>query len=138
VRVTPHCVGQWRLRAPARDRLDGTGDSERSPIASTTSTQGVTALRLELRGALDLRGGRASTRSSTARAICLRASTCETRSLRIAAADADLAGLALSGFAARAVAQLAGEGARRQRRGGAARDALALLVRLAAAPETAP
>jgi hypothetical protein len=91
-------------------------------------------LRLELRGALDLRGG-ARLDALLERARDLFAGL-DVRSdaLRIAAAGADFADLGLAGFAARAVARLAAEARGEAANTGVARDALALLVRLAAAP----
>jgi len=57
--------------------------------------------------------------------------------LRVAAHDRDLEGLALAGFAARAVAKLVAEARGVAPEAAAARDALALLVRLAGAAEVA-
>jgi DNA repair exonuclease SbcCD nuclease subunit len=133
----PHRVGTWRfLRTTAS--LDGPDDLDVLADRFTDcDAKERTALRLELRGSLDLRGA-ARLEAILARARDLFAGLdVRDAELRVAAHERDLEGLALAGFAARAVAVLAEEARGEAAEAGAARDALALLVRLSAAPEAA-
>ncbi len=138
VRVEPHHVGTWRfartepIELARADDLDALVDR----LADFDAKE-RTALRLELRGSLDLRQG-ARLEALLERARDLFAGI-DVRSaeLRIAAHDGDLSDLALAGFAARAVARLAEEARGTAADAAVARDALALLVRLAGAPEGA-
>ncbi len=138
-RVAAHCVGTWCFAQPEpialdapedldalADRLDGFAAKER------------TALRLELAGALDLRGA-ARLEALLDRARDLFAGLDVRRdALRVRPAPTDLTDLSLAGFAARAAQQLEEEARGDDARALVARDALALLVRLAAEPGAAP
>ena len=138
VRSEPHHVGTWRFARSAPVALDRDDDLDAlADRLSDFDAKERTALRLELRGSLDLRGA-ARLEALLDRARDLFAGLdVRDAELRIAARDADLEGLALAGFAARAVARLAEE-ARGDAPGSvAARDALALLIRLADTPEAA-
>jgi DNA repair exonuclease SbcCD nuclease subunit len=138
VRSEPHHVGTWRFARPEPASLEGPDDLD--ALADRLTDFGAkerTVLRLELRGSLDLRGG-ARLEAMLDRARDLFAGLdVRDGELRVVARDGDLEGLALAGFAARAVAALAEEARGDTPGAGAARDALALRVRLADAPEAA-
>lgn len=139
-RAEPHRVGTWCFARPDPISLDA--DEDLDALADRLAdfeTKERTALRLELRGSLDLRAA-ARLEAVLARARDLFAGLdVRDGGLRVAAHDRDLDGLALAGFAARAVAKLVEEarGEAANADAGAARDALALLVRLAGAAEVA-
>ncbi|HKA16265.1 MAG TPA: metallophosphoesterase [Myxococcota bacterium] len=136
VSTAPHRVAAWRFAQPGPIDLDTPDDLD--ALADRLFDLGAkerTALRLELRGALDLRGG-ARLEAILDRARDLFAGLdVRDAELRIAAREADLDGLALAGFAARAVSRLSAAARGSAPEAVAARDALALLVRLATAPE---
>jgi len=138
VRVEPHVVGTWRFARPAPLELTGSGDLDALADRLTDfDAKERTALRLELRGALDLHGA-ARLEGLLDRARDLFGGVdVRDAELRVAAHDRDLEGLALAGFAARATARLAEEARGAAADAAVARDALALLVRLAGAPECA-
>ena len=137
-RAEPHHVGTWRFARSEPASLDGPDDLDAlADRLAGFDAKERTALRLELRGSLDLRGA-ARLEAMLDRARDLFAGLdVRDAELRVAARDGDLEGLALAGFAARAVARLAEEARSDAPDAGAARDALALLVRLAGAPEAA-
>jgi DNA repair exonuclease SbcCD nuclease subunit len=137
-RVEPHLVGTWRFARPEPCDLAGPEDVDAlAERLRDFDAKERTALRLELRGSLDLRGA-ARLEALLERTRDLFAGLdVKSDALRIAAADADFADLGLAGFAARAVAQLAAEARSETANAGAARDALALLVRLAGPHEPA-
>jgi DNA repair exonuclease SbcCD nuclease subunit len=136
--VTPHPVAQWRFVRPAAIDLDGPGDLDAlADRLNDFDTKERTVLRLELRGALDLRGGaRLDALLDRARDLFAGLDV-RSAALRVGAHERDLADLALAGFAARAVARLDAESRGDTADAGDARNALALLVRLAAGPEAA-
>jgi len=136
VRAEPHRVGCWRFARCEPITLDTPVDLDAlADRLFDYDAKERTVLRLELRGALDLHGG-ARLEAILDRARDLFAGLdVRDAELRIAAGGDDLAGLSLAGFAARATARLADEARGGGPEAGAARDALALLVRLAAAPE---
>jgi DNA repair exonuclease SbcCD nuclease subunit len=136
VRVEPHAVGTWRFARPAALELAGPDDLDALADRLTDfDAKERTALRLELRGSLDLHGA-ARLEGLLERARDLFAGL-DARSdeLRVAAGAYEISKLALAGFAARAVAKLDAEASGDGADAVVARDALALLVRLAAAPE---
>jgi DNA repair exonuclease SbcCD nuclease subunit len=137
VQVTPHRVGTWRFLRRRDLRLDGGDDLDGLEAwLHTLPAKERTALRVECSGSLDLRAA-ARLEAILERARDLFASLeLWNPDLAVVPADSDFESLALSGFAERAVACL-----REQARAGGeqallARDALALLVRLAG--EAAP
>jgi DNA repair exonuclease SbcCD nuclease subunit len=137
-RVAAHVVGTWRFARLDPVALDGPDDLDAlAEHLRALPAKERTALRIELCGSLDLRGG-AQLEALLAHARDLFAGVdVASERLRIAAHDADFAELALAGFAARAVARLTAEACGEAEDAALARDALALLVRLAAAPEAA-
>jgi DNA repair exonuclease SbcCD nuclease subunit len=139
VRAEPHHVGTWRFARSEPRSLDGPDDLDALADQLTDSeAKERTALRLELRGSLDLRGG-ARLEAILDRARDLFAGLdVRAAELRVAAHDGDLEGLALAGFAARATAKLTAAASGDTPDAAVARDALALLVRLAGAPGAAP
>jgi DNA repair exonuclease SbcCD nuclease subunit len=141
VRAAAHRVGSWRFARPepfelaSGDDLDALADR-----LSDFDAKERTALRLELRGSLDLRtAARLDALLDRARDLFAGLDVRDEQ-LRIAAAPSDFDDLALAGFAARAVARLSEQARSGSPDAPAARDALALLVRLAAqpAPEASP
>ena len=138
VRVDSHRVGTWCFARPAAIDLYGPGDLDALADRLTDfDAKERTALRLELRGALDLHGA-ARLDALLDRARDLFAGLdARTADLRVAAGVGEISDLGLAGFAARAAARLAAEAGGATPAAGVARDALALLVRLAAAPEAA-
>jgi DNA repair exonuclease SbcCD nuclease subunit len=137
-RVEAHHVGTWRFARPPAVDLAGPGDLDALADRLTDfDAKERTALRLELRGALDLHGA-ARLDALLDRARDLFAGIdARTSELRVAADAGEVADLALSGFAARAVDRLTAEAGAETPDARIARDALALLVRLADAPEAA-
>jgi DNA repair exonuclease SbcCD nuclease subunit len=137
-RVEAHHVGTWRFARPPAVDLAGPGDLDALADRLTDfDAKERTALRLELRGALDLHGA-ARLDALLDRARDLFAGIdARTSELRVAADAGEVADLALSGFAARAVDRLTAEADAETPDARIARDALALLVRLAGAPEAA-
>jgi DNA repair exonuclease SbcCD nuclease subunit len=135
-RVAPHHVGTWRFARPAALDLAASADLDALADRLTDfEAKERTALRLELRGALDLHGA-ARLEALLERARDLFAGLDARRDeLRVAAGVDEISKLALTGFAARAVAQLDAEASGDGADAIVARDALALLVRLAGAPE---
>jgi len=131
IEVTPHAVGTWRFVRRRDLRLDGDPDLDafEAWLLSLPAKE-RSVLRLEGAGTLDLRAG-ARLDSLLERARDLFAGLEWSADLRVEPADADFDDLELAGFAARAQAALR----ERVRAGGEdaarARDALALLVRLA-------
>jgi DNA repair exonuclease SbcCD nuclease subunit len=138
-RVEPHHVATWRFARPEPISLDGADDlGALSDRLIDFGAKERTALRLELSGSLDLRGA-AQLDAILDRARDLFAGIdVRDAELRVAARAADLEDLALTGFAARAVARLAEQARGDAGEAAAARDALALLVRLVCAPGAAP
>jgi DNA repair exonuclease SbcCD nuclease subunit len=141
VRAPLHRVGTWHFARPEPFELTGGDDLDALADRLTDfDAKERTALRLELRGQLDLRSG-ARLEVLLERARDLFAGV-EVRdeALCVAATPDDFGDLALAGFAARAVAELSAQVRGASPEAAAARDALALLVRLAAgpAPEAAP
>ncbi len=138
-RATPHRVGSWLFVRP--DPVDLERESDVDALAERLAeleAKERTALRLELRGRLDLRGA-ARLEALIERARDLFAGVdVRDAALRVVAGEDDLADLALAGFAARATERLRTEARGEGASAAAARDALALLARLAAAPEAAP
>jgi DNA repair exonuclease SbcCD nuclease subunit len=139
VRVTAHRVGTWRFVRLEPIALTGPADLDALADRLTDiDAKERTALRLELHGALDLRGG-ARLDALLERARDLFAGLdVRSEGLHIAAQSGDLSEIALAGFAARAVARLTEQARADTPDAGVARDALALLVRLAGAPGAAP
>ncbi len=139
VRVEPHHVGTWRFARPEPTSLGGPDDLDALADRLTDFVaKERTALRLELRGRLDLRcGARLEAMLERARDLFAGLDV-RAEELRVSADDADLSELALAGFAARTGAKLAEEARGDTPEAGTARDALALLVRLAGAPGAAP
>ena len=138
VRAEPHHVGTWRFARPEPVELDGADDLDALADRLTDfDAKERTALRLELRGALDLRGA-ARLEAMLDRARDLFAGLdVRDGELRVAARDGESRRPRARGLrGARGRAARRG-GARRDPDAGAARDALALLVRLAGAPEAA-
>jgi DNA repair exonuclease SbcCD nuclease subunit len=137
-RVEAHHVGTWRFARPPAVDLSGPGDLDALADRLTDfDAKERTALRLELRGALDLHGA-ARLDALLDRARDLFAGIdARTSELRVAADAGEVVDLALSGFAARAVDRLTAEAGAETPDARIARDALALLVRLADAPESA-
>ena len=135
VEVTPHRVGTWRFLRRRDLRLDGDADLDALETwLHVLPAKERSVLRLECSGSLDLRGA-ARLEAILERARDLFASLeLWNPDLAVRPADADFEGLSLSGFAARALGRLrqqaAGEGADAAD-AERARDALALLVRLA-------
>ncbi len=129
VRAEPHRVGSWRFAKPGPCVLDDERDVE--ALGERLAEMGAkerTALRLELAGRLDLRAA-ARLEALLDRTRDLFAGVdVRDADLQVAAEEADLADLELAGFAARAAAQLRDDASAGD---DAARDALALLVRLA-------
>jgi len=138
-RSEAHRVGTWRFAQPAPFDLTAGVDLDRleDQIAELDAKE-RTVLRLELRGRLDLRGG-ARLDSLLDRFRDLFAGI-DVRDalLRVAAEADDWSELALAGFAARAVARLHAEARGDGPEASTARDALALLVRLAGPNAAAP
>jgi DNA repair exonuclease SbcCD nuclease subunit len=130
--VAPHPVGTWRFVRRRDLRLDGPADLDAFETwLLALPAKERTALRLECAGALDLRGA-ARLEGLLERARDLFAGLeLWNADLAVQPADADFDGLALAGFAERTLERLRA----RARAGGdgaeTARDALALLVRLA-------
>jgi DNA repair exonuclease SbcCD nuclease subunit len=129
VRAEPHRVGSWRFAQPEPSLLDGPADLDAfAEQLDAFEAKERTVLRLELEGRLDLRGA-ARLEALLERARDLFAGVdVRDAALRVAAQEEDLAELGLSGFAARASQRLR-EAA--ETGDATARDALALLVRLA-------
>jgi DNA repair exonuclease SbcCD nuclease subunit len=139
VQVTPHRVGTWRFLRP--DPFELAGEADVDALAERLAEPDAkerTALRLELRGRLDLRAAaRLEVLLERTRDLFAGVDVRDA-ALRVVADDGDLADLALAGFAARACERLRAEACGEDASAGTARDALALLARLAAAPEAAP
>jgi len=140
VAVRPHRIATWRFERRRRIPLTGASDLDALEASlAALPDKGRTVLRLDFEGTLDLRG---STRLESilehARDLFACVDVWEAENdLAILPADADFDALGLSGFAARAVAHLREQAGGANDVGGAARDALALLVRLAAGAEPA-
>jgi len=135
VRAEPHRVGSWCFARPEAVVLDGSADlGALGERLDAFPAKERTVLRLELAGSLDLRGS-ARLEALLERARDLFAGLdVRDAGLRVAARDEDVSDLDLGGFALRAAQRLRGEA---DAGSAAARDALALLVRLARA-EAAP
>ena len=135
VRSEARQVGTWRFARPEPVALEGAEDLDRlEALLAGFDAKERTALRLQLDGRLDLRSA-ARLDALLERARDLFAGLdVRDAGLAIAPGDGDLSGMALAGFAARAAERL-----RDEARGGdgGARDALALLLRLAAGSEAA-
>lgn len=133
VRAEPHAVGTWRF-----ERLDLVLESDADLEAlgdrlADFPDKTRTALRLVLEGGLDLaRAARLEARLDHARDLFAGVDVRDD-ALHVAPADTDFADLGLAGFAASAVARLREEARADDADGAVARDALALLVRLAGA-----
>ncbi len=139
VRSAAHRVGTWRFAQPEPFALDGDADLDRLEAwLGDADAKERTALRLDLHGRLDLRGA-ARLEAALERARDLFAGVdVRDDGLAVAPADADLAGTELAGFAARAAARLRAEARGDDDDAATARDALALLVRLAGSEAAAP
>ena len=131
--VASHAVGTWRFVRRRDLRLDGEPDLDafEAWLLSLPAKERC-ALRLEGAGTLDLRGG-ARLDALLARARDLFAGFEWSADLRVDPADADFEDLELAGFAARAQAALRKRVKAGGEDGARARDALALLVRMARA-----
>jgi DNA repair exonuclease SbcCD nuclease subunit len=132
IEVAPHAIGTWRFVRRRGLRLDGAADLD----ALEAWLQGLpakerTALRIECAGALDLRAAaRLDALLEHARDLFAGLELWNP-DLAVLPADADFEDLALSGFAERALARLRAQARAGGEGAGTARDALALLVRLA-------
>ena len=132
IEVTPYPVGTWRFLRRRDLRLDGAADLDALEAwLLALPAKERTALRLECAGTLDLRvAARLDALLERARDLFAGLELWNP-DLAVLPADADFEDLALAGFAERALATLRAQA----RAGGAgaasARDALALLVRLA-------
>jgi DNA repair exonuclease SbcCD nuclease subunit len=133
IEVTPHAVGTWRFLRRRDLRLDGEPDLDafEAWLLSLPAKE-RSVLRLEGAGTLDLRAG-ARLDALLERARDLFAGLDWSADLRVEPADADFEDLELAGFAARAQAALRKRVKAGGQDGARARDALALLVRLARA-----
>jgi DNA repair exonuclease SbcCD nuclease subunit len=132
IEVHAHPVGTWRFVRRRDLRLDGAADLD----ALESWLQALPAkerciVRLECRGALDLRGA-ARLDALLERARDLFASLeLWNPDLAVLPADADFESLSLAGFALRGLEQLRAQARAGGEEAARARDALALLVRLA-------
>jgi DNA repair exonuclease SbcCD nuclease subunit len=137
VEVRPRPVARWRFERRRRIPLDSAADLDALEgwlAALPDKTRRV--LRLDFEGSLDLRGmARLESILEHARDLFACVDVWEPdNDLVVRPEDADFDALGLSGFAARAVERLRAEAGE----SGEARDALALLVRLAGGAEGAP
>ena len=109
-RAEPHHVGTWRFARAEPAALDGPDDLDALADRLTDfDAKERTALRLELRGSLDLRGAARLEALLDRMRDLFAGLDVRDAELRVAARDGDLEGLALAGFAARAAARLAEE-----------------------------
>lgn len=144
VRAEPHAVGTWRFE---RRALVLEGDADLAALDDALAAfpdKARTVLRLDLEGGLDLAcAARLEARLEGARDLFAGVDVRD-HALHVAPADTDFADLALAGFAASAAARLREQARQGDADGAVARDALALLVRLARSgsaaqrPEGAP
>jgi DNA repair exonuclease SbcCD nuclease subunit len=138
VRVEPHHVGTWRFARPTALELAGPGDLDALADRLTDfDAKERTALRLELRGALDLHGAARLDALLEHSRDLFAGLDVRSDELRVTAGAGEVSDLALAGFAARAVARLGAEANGAGADAVVARDALALLVRLASGSEAA-
>jgi len=140
VDVAARPVARWRFVRRRGVPLAGAADLEllEAELAALPD-KGRCILRLDFEGTLDLRGmAQLEAILEHARDVfaCVDVWEPDNR-LAVLPADGDFDALGLSGFAARAVAGLRERAAATGEDAGAARDALALLVRLAAGAEAA-
>jgi DNA repair exonuclease SbcCD nuclease subunit len=139
-RVVPHRVGSWHFERRLDVALDDPADLDAlEEWLAGFDDKARTVLRLAFRGTLDLRlAARLECVLDAASDLFACVEHWERASeLVVRADDGDFGDLALAGFAAEAVARLR-ERAAAGPDAGSARDALALLVRLAAPAGAAP
>lgn len=135
VHVTPHAVGAWRF--VEREGVDLLGEPDVEALVAwlrACADKERTIVKLRLEGSLDLRArARLDTALDEQRHVFAAIETREDR-LVLEPRDGDFAELPLSGFARAALDRLRAEAAAAGPGAAAARDALALLVRLASTP----
>jgi DNA repair exonuclease SbcCD nuclease subunit len=138
VETAPHPVSTWHFVRKVGIALDAAHDLDGfESWLDGLPDKARSVLRLGFEGTLDLRGA-ARLEATLAHAGDLFAAVTEHHSdLAVLPDDADFDTLSLSGFASAAVERLRDMAAEGED-GGAARDALALLVRLAGNEETLP
>jgi len=138
VSVRPQRIATWRFERGRAIPLASAADLDALEAwLAALPNKGRTVVRLDFEGTLDLRGmTRLDSILEHARDLFACVDVWEAdNDLVILPADADFDALGLSGFAARAIGRLRAEAA--ESSGAGARDALALLVRLAAGAEAA-
>jgi len=138
--VQPHRIATWRFERHRSIPLASAADLEALEVTlAALPDKGRTILRLDFEGTLDLRGmARLEALLEHARDLFACIDIWEPdNDLAVLPADADFDALGLSGFAARATARLRAQATGAGEAADAARDALALLVRLAASAEPA-
>ena len=127
-----HAIDDWRFAGPERARLEG--ESDLAALAERLESlpgKERSVLRLELAGALDLHAAARLAALLERMRDLFAGLDLRDSELRIGAADSDLDSLELAGFAERAALRLREESAGTGDTADVARDALALLVRLA-------
>ena len=133
VSTSPREIGAWRFRTETRDLMNDADLDAFERLLRGAEAKDRTVLRLVLRGALTLRQqARLDASLDELRDLFAAVDVWKRHSdIAVVADDGDFAGLQLSGFAQAALERLRAQAQGSEAAARAARDALALLVRLA-------
>ena len=133
VSTSPREIGAWRFRTETRDLMNDADLDAFERLLRGAEAKDRTVLRLVLRGALTLRQhARLDASLDELRDLFAAVDVWKRHSdIAVVADDGDFAGLQLSGFAQAAMERLRAQAQGSEAAARAARDALALLVRLA-------
>jgi hypothetical protein len=133
VSTSPREIGAWRFRSETRDLMNDADLDAFERLLRGAEAKDRTVLRLVLRGALTLRQhARLDASLDELRDLFAAVDVWKRHSeVAVVADDGDFAGLQLSGFAQAALERLRAQAQGSEAAARAARDALALLVRLA-------